>query len=50
MTVMRRDDAERWKTVRAAIAGGWGTTLRYVVIACVPTTLGILGLWFARHL
>lgn len=46
---MAEGNPERWRTVRAAIAGGWGTTARYLLIRTVPPLVGILGVWILRH-
>jgi hypothetical protein len=38
-------NAERWKTIRFVVSRGWGTTLRYALIASIVpivTTAGVL--------
>lgn len=40
---MSLDNPEKWKTIRDAISGGWGPTLRYVLIVSAGPAIAALG-------
>lgn len=48
--VTRSAGDERWKTVRIAVTGGWGTTLRYALIISLPSGTAALVLLAAATL
>lgn len=48
--VTRRSGDERWKTVRIAVTGGWGATLRYALIVSLPPSTTALVLLAAATL
>jgi hypothetical protein len=50
MSELTTGRSERWKTIRAAVRGGWGPTLRYVLIAAVPPGMTALVLLAASAL
>ena len=43
--VARNSGTERWKTVRVAVTGGWGTTLRYALIVTLPPVMTLVGVF-----
>lgn len=47
---MTDKEVERWRTIRAAMNGGWGPTLRYVLIRTVPTAVAAVGALVAFNL
>jgi hypothetical protein len=36
---MASNDSERWKAVLAIVEGGWGVSLRYVLIVTAPAAV-----------
>jgi hypothetical protein len=36
---MASSDSDRWKTVLTIVEGGWGMTLRYVLIVTAPAAV-----------
>lgn len=37
-----RPNAEKWKAIRTAIDGGWGTTLRLTLILTAPSVVPVI--------
>lgn len=40
---MSHQQAQKWKAVREAVSGGWGSTLRYALIAAVAPSIATGG-------
>jgi hypothetical protein len=40
-----RNDSERWKTIRTAIIGGWGTTLRLLLVILALSIAPAVAIW-----
>lgn len=40
---MTRQQSQKWKAIREAVSGGWGTTLRYALIVSVTPTIAASG-------